>query len=62
MPSYGQHGNALRHRLVLENQELIHLRQMDARMQIHVRSSSVDTILSSTKDGTKYGIAKEAVR
>jgi hypothetical protein len=44
MPSYGQNGNALRHRLVLENQELAHMRQMGIRMQIHEFSSSVGTI------------------
>jgi hypothetical protein len=61
MPSYGHHGNALRHSLVLENQELALMRQMDFRMQIHV-PQAVLADLSSTKDGTKNGIAKEAVR
>jgi len=40
----GKHGNALRHSLVLENQELALMRQMDIRMQIHVPSGSVGAI------------------
>lgn len=36
MPLYGQAGNAQRHSLVLENQELAHVRDMGVRMQIHV--------------------------
>lgn len=33
MPLCGQHGNALHHSLVLENQELAPMRHMDIRMQ-----------------------------
>jgi hypothetical protein len=61
MPSYGQHGNALHHVLFLKTKDLptcgrwaFECKFMDVKQCWHD--------LSSTKDGTKYGIAKEERR